>query len=358
MPKKAKLAFEDLVTYRQELQVFCHAHFNSLIKFAGDTAFKLLTKEENLRSDSHLSSTATCIESLLDCAETFLPHNEDNLVRQSILQRAKDFALAAIERKNWQSEGSAKIYCRCRTLPLVISYIKPFRPQIFRHLNEILYQLNDSSRLAIGEAFAKDKSDDWYPPNAYHTYWTLYILNTFWKYFPKQYDRFDAQITKEGLPLDKITQVMLTWARQVAGNQIALHSSESSTLDSDQLAWSLAIILRFDQDFQSDLSKQNFVTYGLKCLFAHQTSEGNWRTGGPLFHYRNAGNAYCYVFETFTVLLRNALNNTRESVFLRNVLSLYADNLLQLWRYALSTRIPSLEENDIIRLEFRAPCQP
>jgi ATPase family associated with various cellular activities (AAA) len=139
---------------------------------------------------------------------------------------------------------------------------------------------------------------------------------------------------------------MLTWARQIAGNEIALHSSGSSTLDSDQLAWATAIVLTFDSDFNSDLSKQNFINCALKCLFEHQTNDGNWRTGRQLFHYKNAGNAHCYIFETFTVLLKSALTTKKEGPFIRNAFSPYIKNLLRLSNYAAATQI-RISESDV-----------
>ena len=345
MPVKPKLSFDELVASRQLLKTFCQAHYDSLITFAGKTAFKLHQSEASVRPDSHLSSTATCIESLLDCPDTFLPPKREGANRGMILDRVKTFALAAIKRKDWESEGSAQIYCRCRTLPLVISYLLPYRSRITPLLIDILSQLTDSARLAIGEA--SSKRDDWYPPNAYHTYWTLYILNRLAEHFPVVASQLDEKLKNAGLTVKRIQEEMLTWARQVAGNQIALHSSESSTLDSDQLAWSLAIVLRFDSDFQSNLSKQNFICYGLKCLFEHQTNDGNWRTGGPLFHYKNAGNAYCYVFETFAILLKATLTRRKEGIFLRQALLPYAGNLLELLRYSKATRIPLAGDSEI-----------
>ncbi len=133
---------------------------------------------------------------------------------------------------------------------------------------------------------------------------------------------------------------MLAWARQTAGYQSALHAAGSPTLDSDQLAWSLAIITKFGEDFQAHLPKQDFLRYALKCLFEQQNASGIWRRGSALFHYPNSGNAYCYVFETFAVLLQSALTGRPESFFLRKVLSPYVGRLIRLWRYATLTRIP------------------
>jgi hypothetical protein len=56
---------------------------------------------------------------------------------------------------------------------------------------------------------------------------------------------------------------------------------------------------------------------------------------------------YSYVFETFTELLKSALSQRKESVFLREVLCPYAGSLLKLWRYAVATRIPFPGETDV-----------
>ncbi|MBE7498987.1 MAG: AAA family ATPase [Verrucomicrobiales bacterium] len=196
----------------------------------------------------------------------------------------------------------------------------------------------DVSRLAIGEA-SGDKQE-WYPPNAFHTYWTLYLLHTFKEKAPAEYDRLRTTFDQTRYCVERLETEMLLWARHTAGYQVTLHVSESSTLDSDQLAWSLPKVAKVDRDFQADLAQQDFIRCALKCLFAHQTTTGHWRTGAPLFHYLDSGNAYCYVFETFAVLLKAALTDRKEGPFLRQVLRPYADHLLRLWRYATSTRIP------------------
>jgi hypothetical protein len=134
---------------------------------------------------------------------------------------------------------------------------------------------------------------------------------------------------------------MVLWARQQLGTQLGLHSAspQSSVLDSDQLAWSLAIFLRFDQTLTMNLENRDFLKQALKCLFSTQT-DGTWRHYKPLFHYKRAGNAYCYVFETFAVLLQCALQDRAEAEMIRELLKPYCNSLMDLWRYADSTKIP------------------
>lgn len=347
MSNDVVLPFADLVAYRSQLQKFCSTHYKSLIAFQDGISFKLITSESKLGPNArHLTSSATCIESLLECPQEFLPKKGI-----SLSNLAKDFSLSALSRPHneWVSDGSASIYCRCRTLPLIVNHLPRYSDRIQQHLKRILSQLNFiATRLAIGEATAKSSDrDDWYPPNAYHTYWTLYLLDLISKKFPSNYESLRSIFSKTRFDLDRIRAEMLMWAQYTTGYQIALHASDSSTLDSDQLAWALAIIITFKQDFQSNLAQQDFIRHAFKCLFAHQTKTGIWRTGAPLFHYVESGNAYCYVFETFSVVLKNALTDRKEGIFLRHVLRPYLPNLLALWRYAVSTQIPLREEGQI-----------
>src|ERR1019366_613809 len=78
------------------------------------------------------------------------------------------------------------------------------------------------------------------------------------------------------------------------------------------------------------------IRHAFKCLFGTQERVGTWRHYAPLFHYPHSGNAYCYVFETFAVLLKEALKP--EAEFVRSVLKQYFTPLVHLWQYATSTQ--------------------
>jgi len=347
MPNESELAFDNIVAYRQQLQKFCCAHYTSLIEFKDGVSFKLNLTEQSLGTAArHLSSTATCIESLLDCPPEFLPKESID-----ISALARDFSLAAMHRTHaeWLSDGSASIYCRCRTLPLVVYYLPTYQRRVQGHLKRIFSQLQpDASRLAIGEASGNHPDpDSWYPPNAYHTYWTLYLLHAINEKFPEEHKQLQRKFAGSRFDLTRLREEMLLWAQRTVGYQIALHVSGSSILDSDQLAWSLATIVKFQRDFQANLAQQDFIRCALKCLFEQQTDIGIWRTGAPLFHYLRSGNAYCYIFETFAVLLKSALTNRKEGLFLRQVLRPYVAQLLALWRYATSTQIPLSRQETI-----------
>lgn len=336
--------FADLARYREQLKNFCKLHALSVLAFKSGPSFKLNIERPDLDNQlHHLTSTSTCIESLLDCPSEFIPKKLklDN-------QLGPEFARLAIQRPpgRWISEGSAKIYCRCRALPLVIRYLADYDKLLESHLETILYQLSKSNRFAIGEA-DPDAADeeDWYPPNAYHTYWFLTIVGML-----KERNWQSKLKSSLKLSLGRLEDQMLLWARSIAGRQIALHVVDSSTLDSDQLAWSLAILTRFGSDFQSNLSDQDFLREGFSALFAQQTPAGTWHHGRPLFHYKEAGNAYCYIYETFAVLLKTVLERKNEGEFLRATLEPYLKKLIDLWKYALTTQIP-LSVHNTSRLE-------
>lgn len=339
------VSFDTLVSYRQQLQQFCAAHYKSLVEFRDGISFKLTLAEPKLGKEAeHLSSTATCIESLLDCPSSFLPVDPSE-----VRKLATDFSRSAMRRAqaDWRSDGVARIYCRCRTLPLVVYHMPHYQAKIQQHVERVLYQLqHDPSRLAVGEASVEDPDpENWYPPNAFHTYWFLYVLHAIRERFPANFAWIEAAFAKGRFNVARIKQEMLTWAQRTAGYQSALHAANSVKIDSDQLAWAIAILIKFGRDFQTNLGQQDFIRYALRCLFALQTDAGIWRTGAPLFHYPHSGNAYCYIYETFAVLLKGALTDRKEGLLLRRNLRQYAERLMHLWRYAITTQIPLSDDS-------------
>jgi len=259
------------------------------------------------------------------------------------------FGIKAIERSDeqWQSEDSAAIYCRCRALPLVIHHLHEYDKRLDSHVSKILAQLELShDRLGLGEADPDKDPEKWYPPNAYHTYWFLRICEEL------QTPCFEAEFKRleSSFKLRRRRNEILLWTKAIVGSQTALHSGNSSGLDSDQLAWSLAILARFYPDIQYNLSDQDFLREGFKSLFSKQTETGTWHHGKPLFHYTVSGNAYCYVYETFTEILKAVLEREKEGEFLRSLLRPFAPNLVALWNHAHETQLqlPAKEGGSLI----------
>jgi hypothetical protein len=335
--------FEQLTEARRYLQDFCRLHVPSLMILKLGPSFLFHPDEPELEfSDGavhNMTTTATCIASLSECPHGFWPRDMD-ISTIEVLQT--DFSSQALLRPDdkWRSEESAAVYCRCRALPTVINGLNAgLLPKVIeRHIAAILFQLmKQPGRFGIGEAPKSPKQDDWYPPNAFHTYWTLEILERVKAKWPSDYERLSDP---EALDLDRRREGMLLWARNKLGHQLGLHSStpQSSLLDSDQLAWSLAIFLRFDDSLKVNLENRDFIKQAFKCLFSTQV-DGTWRHYKPLFHYKRVGNAYCFVFETFAALLQSAFRKGIEGEMIRELLAPYCENLLNLWRHANSTKI-------------------
>ncbi|MGA2328163.1 MAG: ATP-binding protein [Bryobacteraceae bacterium] len=335
--------FQELAKQRHALQEFCQLHAASLLCFRSDRSFKLAITENDLTGPArHLTTTATCIESLLDCPSRYRVGVADPE------ELARGFAHDALARpgREWTSEGSAKIYCRCRALPLVVRHLASFDSRLRDHIVGIFQQLGkDPQRFAIGETAppkrGSKKTDpaSWYPPNAFHTYWVLELLDALRARFAKDCAGIEAR-----LRLDARRRHMILWARHQLGVQVALHAAESSVLDTDQLGWSLAIVLKFGEDFHFDLAEQDLIRQAVRCLFQTQLPVGTWRHYRSLFHYRDAGNAYCYVFETFVVLLKIALSQKPSGQFFRQCLYGRAKDLIRLWEYAGLTPIRLLPD--------------
>jgi ATPase family associated with various cellular activities (AAA) len=322
------MIFSELRLLRRSLRAFCTNHPLAIAAFKIGQSYRneLTNKpEEPTEELRHLTSTATCLESLGDAAEP----------SPDLANWWQEFAQAALRRPphKWASEGSARIYCRCRTLPLVIRGLGAYDPRVEGHLKTIVRQLNTDGRFAIGEADPSVPKERWYPPNAFHTYWTLEILDRLKQHFPDC-----SMLPDNNKTMYRRRHVTLLWLRQIVGTQIAFHNSKSADSDTDQLVWALACVLREKGEWAWVQGEQDLLRQALKAIFSTQLETGNWPHFRPLFHYRKVGNAYCYIFESLSCLLRVAL--LREASFLRAQLMEYCDRLAHLWQFAEATAIP------------------
>ncbi len=326
--------FEQFVECRHRLQEFCKLHYPSLEYFSGGLSFAIYRSEIDSKNFGpedvkHLTSSATCYGSLQGCPDRLRPGDARDITFES-----RRYAIAALNRDpaKWTSDGSAPIYCRCRTLPFVVHNIPEWNAIIETHIETILKQMDEPGRFAIGEADPLDKPNKWYRPNAYHTYWALELINSVRVKNPRQYEKLEAR-----LEVGRRVAQMEDWARAALGYQVSLHSAGSTLLDSDQLAWALAILTRSPQTFRSNPAEQDFIRHAYKCLFGTQQKNGSWQHYAPLFHYVDTGNAYCYIFESFASLLKHALATGAE--FIRTVLKDNFSDLVELWEYAQSIQV-------------------
>jgi ATPase family associated with various cellular activities (AAA) len=324
--------FTELTLLRRVLQEFCEGHFDSLgaFRFDDGQSFKRNPTEspdDTKEKPRHLTSSATCIESLLECPAT-------PALESDISAMAQSFAQAALEKTEWKSDDSGDVYCRCRTLPLVISRLPKTIEErqvavINGHLDRIFGQVcgQNSSRFGIGEWNSETPSDS-YPPNAYHSYWALKALRS------ARSAGIPTQISLE------VEQRIVLWAKMKLGTEVALHCAKSPMLDSDQLAWAITVSLAFSETVRSDLAEQDLLRHALSCLFLTQTDSGIWPHYRPLFHYRSSGNAYCYNFETLATMLSVALRKYQSGAFFLDLFAPHVKDLRKLFEYARRTRQP------------------
>ncbi|MGD1154350.1 MAG: ATP-binding protein [Terriglobia bacterium] len=353
--------FKKLAEERRRFRELCRRHIPSLsaFKYAEGPSFKL-TCNEPIDEPSetklhHLTNTATCIESLQDCHQIFQQKGMLGIIGKSvhapeeekaIEQLTTSFYAEAFKRKKWLSEGSAPVYCASRALPLFLNAKNEWTSKHANLVKSVYKQLAATDRFGIGEKNLKKnkKKNDpkWYPENAYHTYWALVVHRIVSARFP------DQAREALGSDLESQKQGMRLWARAKLAEEMGLHWAESATLDSDQLTWALTTFIEFEGDLSSNLRAQTLIRKGFEALGSTQQNIGSWRHYAPLFVYSDVGNAYCYVYESFTYLLKAVLGKLEKEEFLQDVMRGFVDRLQKLREYAEMTQVRLGEEPDAV----------
>lgn len=354
-----ELTFEELRSARASLVELTRFHAQSVMWFKHESRpWFCLTSEEKIRGPSmlplrHLTTSASCIESMHT-----VPDYRD---RPNVVALTAKFAGAAFANLGkWESDGAARVYCRVRTLPVLLR-LAP-EDVLVKNLSRILELITfawnrvdptDSRFQGLSEApdrepdpeapteKEKEAVGEWrgYPANAFHTFWGIKTLNEF---VARQLGGLPATI-EGSRPIAEL------WARRTLAVQTALVPTEAERVDAHQLAWSLAA--EFASSTPPALTESNerveLYKAGLRSFFGDQQPSGAWRLYQPLFHYPQAGNAYCYTFETLTHLLLPALDVSRGRV-LRELLRPYAPNLLRAAEFASRTVISLPNEENLV----------
>lgn len=347
-------SFDSLCVERDALRSYVLVHANSLRAFKGDQPWfrpQQAADPQSERKIRHLTTTASCLESLEDVptygdADPPPPSPRDaRQIAEERTQMIDRFALAAlkVDGDEWQSEGEAKVYCRVRTLPVVLRRasdptLQKYRNELLNHLEFVWSRLriDDSKAQGIAELAAEGtgtESRQDYPPNAFHTYWAIRFL--------REYRA--RKLPEPSTCLDELEAVAQLWARRTLATQTALISGEQSAFDAHQLAWALStdVLCRLNNGVSlpttADLQHIELYDAALQAFFSEQ-DDGRWRLYEPLFHYPQAGNAYCYTYETLAELLRLALWRPEGRV-LRDHLRGYSENLIEAWHYARKTAL-------------------
>jgi predicted ATPase len=380
LSERAVVEFDSLRTERQALSDAILLHETSVAQFrAGELPwFRLVVSEKIKDPESkrvrHLSTSASCLESLADIPSHQVAHTD---AARTLAAVADPFVKGALERPadEWESEGAAEIYCRVRTLPIILAHgssevLRPFSEEIHRHLLFVWDRLvprkadaqgiaelvkqraHDGPKTAAGTAPKVNGGDNGagdddeaeeqhYPPNAFHTRWALLLMS--------EYQRRQVALGLPDLPEDLNVKraVALLWCNRTLSAQAALIASKAERVDAQQLAWALLADyeggLHQDADHPGEPAsaaneRRELYAAALASFFAEQSPGGAWPLYDPLFHYPQAGNAYCYTYETLAELLRPALRR-REGRLLRDLLLPYLPGLIAAREFAQRTAI-------------------
>jgi hypothetical protein len=361
----------DLRAEREALNDAVLTHEPSILRFQNPDRpwFRLFADEEpSNRALRHLSSSASCLESL-----AVVPSYHRTTALDLLEERVAGFAEAALKAPDdrWESEGAARVYCRVRTLVPILALtptevLRSHEAKIRELIRFVWDQLDpaDETRQGIAEdpegrkkrteeitetdegSKAGDERREEgaetdgppprrpevaYPPNAFHTYWAIRLL--------EEYQRHEELAPMDEGILSK-RPIAELWGKQMLGAQTSRIANKAERFDAHQLAWSLSLELLHTDEPSVTSATQRLDVYqaGLAAFFAQQLGSGRWPLYDPLFHYPAAGNAYCYTFETLAELLRPALHEDR-GVIPRQLLKPYLPQLLKAWHFARDTTI-------------------
>jgi ATPase family associated with various cellular activities (AAA) len=351
----ASVEFQVLRRERDALRDFVRVHPKSLEAFKADSdpwyrrEEKPDGKVEKGQTIRHLTTTASCLESLAqvpvyevndppppcpsDCEE----------IEKERRKTADDFTarLLGLDGDKWVSENQPLVYSKVRTLPVVLrlagdDVLEPFKDKLAAYLEEVWEDLDEADLKAQGIAerpAGASKDSERYPPNAFHTYWAVRLIREY-------RDKSFLKTPRPGLARKEA--VAQLWARRTLAAQAALISAGQKSIDAHQLAWALStdVLCRSDDDDQpTTADHQHIELYetALAAFFGEQ-DKGRWPLYQPLFHYSQAGNAYCYTYETLAELLRLALLEKGGRI-LRDQLRDHAQELIDVWHYARDTAL-------------------
>jgi ATPase family associated with various cellular activities (AAA) len=351
----AELDFDSLCAEREALRGFVGVHPTSIEAFREEEKpwFRrqeaLDRPEDSERTVRHLTTTASCLQSLNDVPlyegmkKPPAPCPADSEGIGDRLRRiSDDFTTALLDANptEWKTEGQPLVYTKVRTLPIVLQLGSPeilhqFRRKLKTRVGQVWKKLEPADMMAQAIGEGSGDAEELYPPNAFHTYWAIRLLH--------EYGQREGTLLPLAPELKGKEAVARLWARRTLATQTALISGKKRRFDAQQLAWALSIDILCgpedgDQPTTTDHQHTELYAAALEAFFDEQ-EDGHWKLYEPLFHYRKAGNAYCYMFETLAELLSLAIRPEQRSRVVRDMLRPYASNLVAAWHYARSTAL-------------------
>ncbi|CAN5451956.1 hypothetical protein BH10ACT7_BH10ACT7_25070 [soil metagenome] len=351
------MEFEELAEARAELFSFVDAHQASVEKFYDEDelnySISVGVKREpgkEKRAVEGLTSTFTCLESLLEAGAKTPEESVDAVGRlTAFVQRAFEAPPS-----DWRSDNSGWAYCRLRSMGTIARHAPSLldNDAVIELLRPVWGEASDPNHGAYGvrelsadphpkakedtgehQSLEPDEElpaayDKHYTPNSYLTYWALYVGSTL---HGDALEDFKAQ-----------KKALHDWLYSTLSEQIAFHGSRSPHSDPQQLAWSIAGVVRSAEpaELVTNAPLYDIVHEGLRAFFEQQHDRGDWDRGKPLFNYAQAGTAYCYGYETLGELLAVATDDIPVAPSFRKLLRPFASNLVKSFRYARDIALP------------------
>lgn len=343
-----QLSFRQLAEARRQLREDVLRHRDCINYFANPRGFErtaddvaasgaafvlpaiAILKEKD--RPSGITTAMTCFESLAEAGPPDEAQGGGASLATEDLARLNSFVHnAARHTQYWRSEGAARRYCIVRAIPPMVglSNTVGHKKALSALVKEVwanvdfqpdtagIHEVSERPGTAA-EQIAPPENDPRYryPPNAFLTYWGIRSLRCF-PALEKSHSK------KIGL--------VETWLLSAIGRELGLHYHGSRNRDPQQLAWAICGLAAIRDDRLGDRGgdTRELVEAALKAFFEQQLDDGSWDRGTALFHYPEAGNAYCYQYETLSELVNLAHSaNPELSDEFRGLLEPYIPNLL------------------------------
>jgi hypothetical protein len=133
------------------------------------------------------------------------------------------------------------------------------------------------------------------------------------KYPPSTYlTQLIARTLKKRGKVDGVADKILGFAWRQVADQLALLMAASKTADPYQLAYGVVLIVSLADPSKVTPDQARMLNAALAKVFESQLPDGSWPRSRPLFHYQEAGSAYCYEYEMLVQLIEAFQNVARE----------------------------------------------
>lgn len=278
------LDFEALQRLKKDLAAIRRRHLATMEYYVSEPRHGFWHQPEK-KHKSSLSSTATCVSSLVHAA--LWSHKEFSLRTRTAgvaneligknqsaqLDPDNPFSLSFV------AEGVLNLRMAQPNYEGSDEHFKIVTEQIASKLVQPLMskdgKLGQVGSISLGP----------YPPSAYLTQLAFRVLD------------------RCGAAKPDIKAAVHRWSRGEINKQVALITARSRNRDALQLAYALILAVKTVPDEKTTPEDKEIFRHALELFFSEQQDDGSWPLSRPLFHYPEVGNAYCFDYELLTELL-------------------------------------------------------